>query len=921
MRLVFAGLLSLLLLPSQLTASTEVSLSSWQNSHYQTPIVLATVNARVSGSRRGNYLTSRNFNPTDGEVTIASNLDIGRLDWYLYKGAGRLQLRKHSSSRGRFSHHWNRDDNLKLVIMVVHNGAIKTVTFSPMATSGSWSNWGIDNADNVGVMNSISSGDKLLIGIAEPAPEEVEPEPEPPPPTEVSIDLWNNSLYTTPLVLATFQANLSNSRRGKWLTSRNFTPTNGEVDISSRLGIGRLDWYLYRGSGRLQLRNRSGNRDRFSSHWNRGDDVKLVIMAVHEGVVKTVTFSPMATKGHWSNWGIDNDDDAAVMNAISTGDTVLIGITRPVGSEDLNQQKPVANKGSPGAPYLFTAAVNQSGSQARFTWETPTILGATPITGYKIEVGPDGVGWRTLVRDTGSTATSYTHDGDFTQNPYYYLRVSAINGAGAGLPSQHAIIVGVLQGTPGSPRNLRATMDLENQLARLTWEVPSNRGDYPITGHWVEISTDNWKTILFRYSAGSQTSYTFRPNLGFDSQATYSLRVSAANRAGTGRASNEIEIGVSRRPGAPTDLSAIINLGGTSAALTWTAPSDSGATAVTGYKIEFKDGTNAWSTLSANTGSTTTSYTHTRSFTTGTTYRYRVSAINSVGIGFITSITAIRESKPSAPRSLNTLINLAGNSASLNWRVPNDEGSSDITGYKIQFKSGSNAWTTLVSDTASVVTSYTHTATFTTGTTYKYRVSAINSVGTGDHVEATAVRESVPDAPTNLNATINLAGNSAGLTWRAPSDGGSSSITGYKIQFKSGSNAWTTISNSTSSTSYTHNRTFATGTTYKYRVSAINSVGTGSHVEATAVRESKPDAPTNLVANINAAGSSASLTWTAPSDEGSSSVSGYKVEFKNGSNAWTTISTHTNSRSTIYTHITTFITGTTYKYRVSASTR
>ena len=313
MRLVFVGLLSLLLLPGQLTASTEVSLSSWQNSHYQTPIVLATVNARVSGSRRGNYLTSRNFNPTDGEVTIASNLDIGRLDWYLYKGAGRLQLRKHSRSGGKFSHHWNRGDNLKLVIMVVHNGAIKTVTFSPMATSGSWSNWGIDSADNVGVMNSISSGDKLLIGIAEPAPEEVEPRPEPPPPTEVSIDLWDNSLYTTPLVLATFQANLSNSWRGKWLTSRNFTPTNGEVDISSRLGIGRLDWYLYRGSGRLQLRNRSGNRDRFSSHWNRGDDVKLVIMAVHEGVVKTVTFSPMATKGYWSNWGIDNDDDAAVM--------------------------------------------------------------------------------------------------------------------------------------------------------------------------------------------------------------------------------------------------------------------------------------------------------------------------------------------------------------------------------------------------------------------------------------------------------------------------------------------------------------------------------------------------------------------------------------------------------------------------------
>src|SRR5437588_4190719 len=65
--------------------------------------------------------------------------------------------------------------------------------------------------------------------------------------------------------------------------------------------------------------------------------------------------------------------------------------------------------------------------------------------------------------------------------------------------------------------------------------------------------------------------------------------------------------------------------------LSWTAPSNNGGAAITGYKIERSpDGGTTWSIIQSNTGSTTTAYSDT-GLAVSTTYTYRVSAINSVG--------------------------------------------------------------------------------------------------------------------------------------------------------------------------------------------------------------------------------------------------------------------------------------------------
>ena len=66
--------------------------------------------------------------------------------------------------------------------------------------------------------------------------------------------------------------------------------------------------------------------------------------------------------------------------------------------------------------------------------------------------------------------------------------------------------------------------------------------------------------------------------------------------------------------------------------LSWTAPAMDGGSAITGYRIEVSTDGATWTDLVADTGSTTTTYSHT-GLSVGDTRHYRISAINVNGTG------------------------------------------------------------------------------------------------------------------------------------------------------------------------------------------------------------------------------------------------------------------------------------------------
>ena len=317
-------------------------------------------------------------------------------------------------------------------------------------------------------------------------------------------------------------------------------------------------------------------------------------------------------------------------------------------------------------------------------------------------------------------------------------------------------------------------------------------------------------------------------------------------------------------PGAPTSLTATAS-GTTAIDLDWTAPADDGGSVITGYQIEVSpNGTSSWTDRVANTGTTTTTYSHT-GLSAGTTRHYRVSAINAVGTGAASNVddatTDDAATVPGAPTSLTATAS-GSNRIDLSWTAPADNGGAAITGYRIEVSpNGTSSWTNRVANTGNTSTGYAHTG-LSAGTTRHYRVSAINSVGTGaasnvDDATTDDAATTVPGAPTGLTATASGT-TTIDLSWTAPSDNGGSPITGYKIEVSSnGGTSWTNRVANTGTTSTTYSHTgLSAGTTRHYRVSAINANGTGAasnvdNATTDAAATTVPGAPTSLTATAS----------------------------------------------------------------------
>src|SRR5207245_525195 len=121
--------------------------------------------------------------------------------------------------------------------------------------------------------------------------------------------------------------------------------------------------------------------------------------------------------------------------------------------------------------------------------------------------------------------------------------------------------------------------------------------------------------------------------------------------------------------------------------------------------------------------------------------------------------------------------------------------------------------------------------------------------------EASATSSAPPTAPqppTGLKATT-VSPSQINLSWTAPTNNVGSAITGYKIESSTdGGTTWNTIVSSTSHSWYS-DYFLSASTTYTYRVSAINAIGTSlpsGTASATTSSATVPDQPRYLNASI-----------------------------------------------------------------------
>jgi hypothetical protein len=285
---------------------------------------------------------------------------------------------------------------------------------------------------------------------------------------------------------------------------------------------------------------------------------------------------------------------------------------------------------------------------------------------------------------------------------------------------------------------------------------------------------------------------------------------------------------------------------------------------------------------------------------------------------YVDDVALTQPTPPGAPTGVTAT---AGNGqATVNWTAPSDNGGSTITKYTVTPYIGSNAQTPTTVTGSPAATSTTVTG-LTNGTTYTFKVSATTANGTGpDSASSNSVTPNgLPGAPTGVSAT---GGNGqATVTWTAPSNNGGSTITKYTVTPYIGSTAQTpvTVSGSPPGTSTTVTG-LTNGTTYTFKVSATNANGTGPDSSASnAVTPSAPSAPAAPTGvSANAGNGSASVSWTAPTDTGGSTITKYTVTPYIGSNAQTP-TTVTGSPPATTTTVSGLSNGTTYTFTVSAT--
>ena len=179
------------------------------------------------------------------------------------------------------------------------------------------------------------------------------------------------------------------------------------------------------------------------------------------------------------------------------------------------------------------------------------------------------------------------------------------------------------------------------------------------------------------------------------------------------------------------------------------------------------------------------------------------------------------------PPTIGTVTS-TGLTASIPFTGPNDFGDAAISTYTATSSPGSIS--------ASSASSPISISGLTASTAYTFTVTAINSYGVSNSSSASnsITTAGVPGAPTSVTASDTGIDGEALIGWTAPGSNGGSSITDYIVDYSSnGGSSWTTFSDGTSTGISATVTGLTIGTTYIFRVKAVNVIGTGTASSST----------------------------------------------------------------------------------------
>jgi N-acetylneuraminic acid mutarotase/fibronectin type 3 domain-containing protein len=419
-----------------------------------------------------------------------------------------------------------------------------------------------------------------------------------------------------------------------------------------------------------------------------------------------------------------------VLTFTDTGLTNLVTYFYQVTGVNAAGEGPRSNESfATPTPFVPTAPrelrVTAGNANASLTWTAPLSDGGSPVTNYRIYRGTVS-GGETLLLEVGNVTAHL--DTGLTNGVMYFYQVSAVNFAGESARSNET------SDTPRTTPSAAQSLTARSGDARVTldWREPASDGGSPVTNYRIYRGTTAGGAVFF-VEVDDILSYT---DAGLTNGATYYYQVSAVNAIGEGPRSSEVAGAPRTVPTAVRSLEA--TPGDTTVGLAWVAPTSSGGSPITNYRI-YRGESSRTETFLIELGEVLS---HTdRGLMNGRVYYYEVTAVNAVGEGPRSNEAATQpdRSAPAAPRSLQALTGDA--TVTLSWEPPTFTGTSPLAGYNV-YRGTASGDLPFLTSVGNVLT-YEDTAVMN-DITYFYEVAARNEVGEGPRSDEVMARPQPP---------------------------------------------------------------------------------------------------------------------------------------------------------------------------------
>ena len=414
-----------------------------------------------------------------------------------------------------------------------------------------------------------------------------------------------------------------------------------------------------------------------------------------------------------------------------------------------------------------------------------------------------------------------------------------------------------------------ATTDSDSEFWQDGW-VDYLPADAYVWLHTSDAETLTERRVLFDFTDNSPSGTMVLT--GLHNGSTYEVQARAANARGDGGwGAASGTAGTPTRPAVDALVLRHQSLG-----VTWAEPISANGVTVTDYDVRYRAATSeswtAWSHVGTGRAAII------RDLTNGTAYQVQVRAVNSRGRGpWSAGVTGTPAIQPPDAPAVPTLTS-SGTTLTVNWTTPAPNGAA-VTDYDIEYSSDSGATWRSTSEGVSTATSQDISG-LTNAVTYVVRVRARNSAGVGSWSTQATITIGLPSTP----AAPTLAPGDEKLTvaWSAVSGNGAP-VTDYDVAYTYSPTTcvaeacWTLMPDTTPSTALSTVLTdVLNGLTYRVRVRAQNSIGTGAWSPESAMTPGLPSAPFGITAAPG--DQTLRVTWMAPSSNGYA-ITEYELQY------------------------------------------